>query len=304
MDMPRYRIPSSSALVAFESAARYLNFSRAADELNTSQPAISRHIKALEDRIGVSLFRRDSRAPSLTSEGRTLYHAVVSGFDGIQAAITNVQKTITRETLTIGCTFDVAHQFIMPKYQALQAVVGNDVDIRVLTSEYEHRDRLADQNPDIWFAYRPQNKLVQNAYLIAIEEVFPVASPSYLAQHLETLSRPSGQWHDVTLLHLAKENQGWATWDTWFAAHDCEPPKGAVRRFNSDVYLLEACVSGQGVALGWLEMMGRYLDQGALVPVAETSVQTDAGFFMEVTETGLDRKVVARAVNFFKPTSG
>lgn len=100
-------------------------------------------------------------------------------------------------------------------------------------------------------------------------------------------------------MHLAKENQGWATWDTWFAAHDSDPPNGAIRRFNSDVYLLEACVSGQGIALAWRQMMGRYLDQGALVRVSETTVRTDAGFFMEVTETGVDRTVVARAIQYF-----
>ena len=187
MAMPRYRIPSTSALVAFESAARHLNFSRAADDLNTSQPAISRHIKALEDRIGLTLFRRDSRSPSLTPHGRALYHAVVSGLDSIHTAIEDLKRSVQRETLTIGCTFDIAHQFIMPKFQALQTAVGDDVDIRVLTSEYEHRNRLADERPDLWFVYRSRSKTVANAHLIGEEEVFPVASPTYLAQHLETL---------------------------------------------------------------------------------------------------------------------
>lgn len=299
MKMPRYRIPSTSALVAFESAARHGNFSRAAEELNTSQPAISRHIKALEDRIGVSLFRRESRAPRLTAHGRQLYHAVVAGLDGIHTAVQDLTRQAKRETLTIGCTFDIAHVFIMPRYAALQQAVGDDVDIRVLTSEYEHRNRLSDQRPDLWLHYRPLSDSGPYTHLIAAEEVFPVAAPGYLANHLETLSRPPHDWRDVTLLHLAKENQGWATWETWFEAQQSEPPIGAIKRFTSDVYLLEACVAGEGVALAWREVMGRYLKQGALVPVCDAVARTANGFFMDVTESGRGRGVVERAKSVF-----
>jgi LysR family glycine cleavage system transcriptional activator len=301
--MPRYRIPSTSALVAFESAARHGNFSRAADELNTSQPAISRHIKALEDRLGVALFRRDARNPHLTAQGRRLYHAVVAGLDGIHSAVQEIGRQATRDTLTIGCTFDIAHLFIMPRYAALQRALGDDVDIRVLTSEYEHRGRLSDERPDIWFAYRPLSDAGPHTHLIAAEEVFPVAAPGYLAQHLETLSRPPDTWHDVTLLYLSKENQGWATWDTWFEAQDCEAPGGAIKRFSSDVYLLEACVAGEGVALAWREIVGRYLKQGAVVPVSDAVARTANGFFMEVTEPGRGRAVVERAKSVFLPPS-
>ena len=294
--MPRYRVPSTSALVAFESAARHGNFSRAAEELNTSQPAISRHIKALEDRLGVALFRRDPRVPRLTAHGRQLYHAVVAGLDGIHTAVQDISRQAKRDTLTIGCTFDIAHLFIMPRYTALQRAVGDDVDIRVLTSEYELRGRLSDQRPDIWLLYRPLSETGPHTHLICEEEVFPVASPGYLAQHLESLSRAPGHWHDVTLLHLSKENQGWATWDTWFEAQHCDSPSGAIKRFASDVYLMEACVAGEGVALAWRELAGRYLDHGALVRVCDGVARTGNGFFMDITESGRGRGVVERAM--------
>jgi len=47
-----------NALRAFEVSARHLSFTRAADELNVTQTAISQHVKNLEDRMGVPLFRR------------------------------------------------------------------------------------------------------------------------------------------------------------------------------------------------------------------------------------------------------
>jgi len=57
----RYRVPSTSALQAFEAAARHCNFSRAAEELHTSQSAISRHIASLEARLDTSLFDRQRK---------------------------------------------------------------------------------------------------------------------------------------------------------------------------------------------------------------------------------------------------
>ena len=61
---PRYRLPSTSTLLAFESAARNSSFSQAASELGTSQSAISRHIGDLESQLGARLFERSARGVS------------------------------------------------------------------------------------------------------------------------------------------------------------------------------------------------------------------------------------------------
>ena len=55
------RLPPLNALRAFEAAARHLSFSRAAAELNVTQAAISHQVKALENHLGLSLFRRLNR---------------------------------------------------------------------------------------------------------------------------------------------------------------------------------------------------------------------------------------------------
>ena len=74
-----YRIPSGSALIAFESAARHENFSRAASELCTSQAVISRHILSLETQLSVRLFERSRSGVSLTDAGHHFRDAVVTG---------------------------------------------------------------------------------------------------------------------------------------------------------------------------------------------------------------------------------
>jgi LysR family transcriptional regulator, regulator of gene expression of beta-lactamase len=69
--MSRAPIPLN-ALRAFEAAARHRSFTRAAEELCVTQAAISHQVKGLEDRLGVSLFRRSNRGLQLTDEGVAL----------------------------------------------------------------------------------------------------------------------------------------------------------------------------------------------------------------------------------------
>ncbi|NOD89856.1 LysR family transcriptional regulator [Ruegeria sp. HKCCD4318-2] len=70
------RVPSMSPLIAFEAVARLGSVTLAAEELNTSQSAISRHIRNLEERFSLELFQRDGRGIALTAAGKS-YHAAV-----------------------------------------------------------------------------------------------------------------------------------------------------------------------------------------------------------------------------------
>lgn len=61
-------------LSVFEAVARNLSFSRAAQELHLSQPAVSMQIKQLEENVGISLFEQLGKKIFLTEAGRELYH--------------------------------------------------------------------------------------------------------------------------------------------------------------------------------------------------------------------------------------
>ena len=71
MFVPRRYLPSTSALLAFEAAARLGSATAAAQELSLTQSAISRQIKTLEDQLGVAVFAKQGRALVLTPVGRT-----------------------------------------------------------------------------------------------------------------------------------------------------------------------------------------------------------------------------------------
>lgn len=257
----RFRLPSMSALSAFESAARNCNFSRAAEELRTSQPAVSRHISGLEAQLGTRLFERRRNRVALTADGRRLYHAVVAGFQEIGRAVDELRRHPRQKQLTIACSYDVAHLWLMPRHEGLQKLLGDDTDIRIVASEYEHQAVVQDDTVDIALTFL--NPLPEGVEAVRMfdEEVFPVAAPGAIVA--------------APLLHLSKRNFGWASWQDWFAARgETLPERDGDRRFSSYVYLLEAAADGAGMALGWAGLVDRYLEQGRLIRPTTESLST------------------------------
>src|SRR5215813_9858762 len=94
-------LPPLNALRAFESAARHLSFTLAAQELHVTQAAVSHQVKALEARLGVKLFRRLSRGLLLTDEGQSLLPGLRDGFDRLAQAVERVAAGSSQHTITI-----------------------------------------------------------------------------------------------------------------------------------------------------------------------------------------------------------
>src|SRR5215510_14955580 len=86
------RLPPLNALRAFEVAARHNSFTGAATELRVSHAAVSRHVRALEARLGVTLFRRAKRGVELTEDGMRYLNAVSAAFESIAEATEALAK--------------------------------------------------------------------------------------------------------------------------------------------------------------------------------------------------------------------
>src|SRR5207253_11483132 len=84
--MASRRLPPLHAVRAFEAAARHLSITRAADELNVTVGAVSRHVRALEVRMGTPLFLRGARGLVLTSAGKAFADSAREALYRIAAA--------------------------------------------------------------------------------------------------------------------------------------------------------------------------------------------------------------------------
>jgi len=297
----RYRMPSTASLYAFECVARYGSFSRAAEELRTSQPAVSRHVAGLEATLGAQLIKRGRSRATLTPEGQTLYHATVRGLDEIVSAVEAIRRP--RRAVSIACTYSIAHLWLMPRHEALQSVLGDDVEIVTQSSEYEYHDRLREEGIDICLTFALPASRSADALQIFAESVLPVCSPAFARRH-EGILRDQGAAALVSLplLNLGQPNHGWMTWEDWSARQGLtEPDLTTARRFGNYVYLLEAACDGAGVALAWRGLSDEYLRQGRLVPLSESIQWTDGdgGFYIVKNPVSRHRDVIDQATAYF-----
>ena len=294
----KYKVPSISALQAFESSARLCNFSHAARELYTSQSAISRHIASLESILGVRLFNRQNRKLSLTLAGQQYHRSVASGLESLHTATLAVSNFSNTDSLTIACTHEISHLFLMPRFEALQQNLGEKVLIRIMTFEYEDKLSLVDSAVDIKLAYQLGTDVSQNnCSVILPEAIKPVCSPAFAYNHKSTLSKPVSAWGEIPFLKIARDNNGWATWEDWF-----DRMKFALipsyKSFYNYIYLLDAAASGAGVALGWKGLIDRYIDDGSLISLSHDYMEFDRGLYAGLTPQGEQRTLAQKCLEF------
>ncbi len=111
---PLTRLPSLNALRCFEAAARSGSFSRAAEELNVTQSAVSHQVRQLEQWFGLSLFDRQGRQTVPTPKGQELARSLAEAFDIMGAACRRIAQSETGPALTIAALPSIATIWLIP----------------------------------------------------------------------------------------------------------------------------------------------------------------------------------------------
>ena len=294
-----YRIPPANALIAFESAARHGNFTLAARELRTSQSAVSRQIGKLERWLSAPLFERSRAGATLTEAGERFLTGVVAGLAAIHRGAAEAAELSKAEQVVIACSHEASHLFIMPRYDALRQVLGEDIRIRILTYHHYIQSLPADPSADILLTWDAAGVAPEDRALAYGEAVRPICSPAYAATHAQTLDGPVAGWSGLTFLDLLRPNEGWASWEDWFAV--AGRPDATPRRlgFDSYTYVLEAAAAGHGIALGWRGVIERSLEAGTLVALGDGFVEFDSAFYGVLTEKGRRKPLARRCLAFF-----
>ena len=133
--MKRTHLPLNGLRV-FDAAARHLSFTRAADELAVTPAAVGQQIRALEDLLGVVLFRRTPKGLELTPEAQNGLGALRAGFLQFEEAARAMQAGQSSKSLTIAAPRDFTAKWLAPR---LAEYAKNDPELRfvLLTSEGE-----------------------------------------------------------------------------------------------------------------------------------------------------------------------
>ena len=123
--MKRTHLPLNGLRV-LDAAARHLSFTRAADELAVTPAAVGQQIRALEDMLGVVLFRRTSKGLELTDEARSGLDSLRGGFLQFEDAVRAMQSGQSSFRLTIAVPRDFATKWL---HARLMAFAKNNPDI-------------------------------------------------------------------------------------------------------------------------------------------------------------------------------
>ena len=129
MKCAKFEIPSVSTLIAFEATARLSGVTRAAEELRTSQSAVSRYIRNLETALEVALFERRNRRLTLTKHGEHYYAAIQPALESLHAAGRGLRAQSA--VLTIGCTQEISVLLLRPVYVRLKRSLPEGTNLRI-----------------------------------------------------------------------------------------------------------------------------------------------------------------------------
>ena len=121
--MKRTHLPLNGLRV-LDAAARHLSFTRAADELAVTPAAVGQQIRALEDTLGVVLFRRTTRGLELTPEGGAGLEALRAGFLQFEEAVRAMQAGQSSKSLTIAAPRDLTEKWLMPRLAEIARADG------------------------------------------------------------------------------------------------------------------------------------------------------------------------------------
>lgn len=277
------RLPPLDPLRGFEAAARRLSFTRAATELHLTQSAISRQVQALEDHLGVVLFRRETRRLSLTAEGEALQRVATDMLERLAAVCAEINRKRRRPQINVTAAVGIASLWLVPRLAAFQAEQP-EVDVRISAD-----NRVIDlerEGFDVALRYLSAEQAPAGAHLLFEESVFPVAAPALAAQLPRKLT--AEDFARVVLLAYDDDHAApWFSWEPWLIGLGLSGarPK-AVLRFNQYDQIMRAAEAGQGVALARGPLVARALAEGRLVPLAVRREKVPARAYYLVRAAG------------------
>lgn len=268
---PRRLLPSTSMLIAFESAARTGSFTAAALELNLTQSAVSRQVRVLEAQLGVELFKRVKKTIHLTETGRIYNKEVYSALNIIRNASLNAMTSPLNGILNLAILPTFGTRWLMPRLPLFLAE-NPDITVKFVTklSPFD----FANENLHAAIHYgSPDWENTESTFLMK-EQAVPVCSPFFLT----TQSIQSAKdLINAPLLHLSSRPNAWAK---WFESNQLTLPNNSGMLFEQISIISQAAIAGLGVALLPKFLIQSELDRGELITVLDFKAQSSSGYYL------------------------
>ena len=252
------RLPPLNALRAFEAAARHGGFIGASEELHVTRGAISRHVKLLEDHLGVPLFVRLPQGVRLTEAGERFYPVLTDAFGQIATEADRLTRNAAE--LRVICPPGTSTRWLLPKLDSFQTA-HPEVRLRLTTDFYD--DLGFDPiDADVGFSVSnwPNRSPDLEVLTLFPTLLTPACAPGYFRE--KALTKPE-DLAGCTLLHESRSHADWTDWAAAFCPDGVDPKSG--QDFPNIDMATKAAVMGVGVVMADLVLCREELETGALV---------------------------------------
>lgn len=252
-------LPSLSALTVFEASARHGSFTRAAEELKLTQSAVSKQIRGLEDFLGAPLFERVRQRILLTEAGKAYLKSVREALEIMEAATMEALAFQgSGSALNIATLPTFGTRWLAPRlggFARAHPKIALNITARVWPFD------LVEENLDVAIYFGNEPWPGGHCDWLMDEEVSPVIAPS-LAAAAGALRSPRDLGRIDLLHHRARPR----AWQDWLAAAGA-PGVNAFHgiRFEQFEMIIQAAISGVGIALVPRFMIAQELKAGSLV---------------------------------------
>lgn len=274
------RLPPLNAVKAFEAAARNLSFTRAAEELFVTQAAISHQIKALEEFLGLKLFRRRNRSLLLTEEGQSYFLDIKDLFTHLSDATERLLARSATGSLTVSLSPSFAIQWLVPRL-AKFSELHPEVDVRIKAVDMDEGSLSDDVDVAIYYGRGKWPGLRANK--LRAESLLPVCSPRMLTGP-KPLKTPA-DLAQHTLLHDMSRRD----WKAWAKVANIELPnvnQGPI--FSHSSLVLQAAIHGSGIALGYSVLARPEIEAGRLICPFEEVLPSKNAYYLVCQEGQAD----------------
>ncbi|RZO41224.1 MAG: LysR family transcriptional regulator [Rhodobacteraceae bacterium] len=261
-------LPPLAWFRAFESAARRLSFTAAAEEIGMTQSAVSQHVKSLETSLGVALFIRRPRGLSLTDDGRKLLPQVSSALETLTVAARNFDTVPSKNVLTVAASVSIAQWLISPRLNEFTNK-NPEINIRFLSTIWP--DDFHTVRADVEIPFGSQKQFGRNATRLEPSGLVALKSPKF-----------SGNIESSTLIESVGTSDGWKLWAESVGGNPM--PKIFVDSYGAAMNL---AINGNGIALVSNILAQDAIRSGKLIMADKTLLTCNEGYYLRYNDKNL-----------------
>lgn len=285
----RRKIPSTTALVCFEAAARHESFTKAAQELALTQGAVCRQIGGLEEFLNVELFRRSRRGVKLTEAGLSYSRQVAAQLDAVERDTLSVMRQQGANVIELAVVPTFGTQWLLPRLKDFQHC---HPEVTVNLTNRTRPFLFADTAFDAAIYFGDADWSGTQSHRLMGENPMPVCSPALLLSGQGELDAKR-----IAELPLLQQTTRPYAWRQWFdglgmsVEGDMTGP-----RYELFSMLAQAAMHQMGIALIPPFLIQRELEQGRLVVANRHALSSNKAYYLMIPE----RKVESASLRAFR----